>query len=157
MSNDQTHQFSCHLRWTGASGGMPSYETFSRELTVSFEGKPSIVASSAPSFLGDPALHNPEDLLVASLSTCHALTYLAICAKSGVTVLAYEDDAVGTMARIERSTRFTGALLRPKVTVPKGTNLERARALHAKAHGHCIIANSVNFPVDNEPTIVEAD
>jgi organic hydroperoxide reductase OsmC/OhrA len=157
MSDEQSHRFACHLRWSGASGGMPSYETFSRELTVTFEGKADIVASSAPSFFGDPSLHNPEDLLVAALSTCHALTYLAICAKSGVTVLAYEDDATGTMGRVERINRFTGVRLRPKVTVPKGTNIERARMLHDKAHAHCIIANSVNFPVEHEPTIVEVD
>jgi organic hydroperoxide reductase OsmC/OhrA len=107
-------------------------------------------------FRGDPALHNPEDLLVAALSSCHFLSYAALCARTGVTVVAYEDDASGTMDRVDGVTRFTEVVLRPRVTVAAGSDADKARALHARAHALCFIASSVNFPVRNEPTIVFA-
>lgn len=152
-----SHTFRSHLRWTGAALGPTGRDvTYSREQTVSFDGKPDIVASSAPAYGGDPALHDPENLMMASLSTCHALTYLAVCAHSGLSVIAYEDSATGVLARVERVTRFTEVTLRPKVTVAAGTDVERARALHDKAHANCFMSSSVNFPVKYEPEIVVA-
>jgi len=156
MSTTEEHQFQCHLTWTASPEGTASYETYSRAYRVDIEGKPPLVGSAAPAFRGDPAVHNPEDLLVAALSSCHCLTYLAICARVGIRVLAYEDDASGIMKQADGAIRFTEVTLRPKVTIAPGADLERARALHEKAHKACFIANSVNFPVRNEPTIVMA-
>jgi organic hydroperoxide reductase OsmC/OhrA len=68
-------------------------------------------------------------------------------------MVAYEDDAVGVMERREKTFRFTDVLLRPRVTIAPGSDPEKARALHEKAHEDCFIANSVNFPVRNEPEI----
>jgi organic hydroperoxide reductase OsmC/OhrA len=113
--------------------------------------------SADPVFRGDASLYNPEELLVASLSSCHLLSYLAECARAGVHVVAYEDDAAGVMTVKDGKVRFTDVLLRLRVTVAKGTDIEKARALHDKAHGECFIANSVNFPVRHEATIVVAD
>lgn len=153
--NSSTHHFACHLVWTGAEhGGTTHYDTYSREYRVDIEGKPSIRGSSAPPFRGDAALHNPEDMLMAALSACHMLSYVALCARSGVNVIAYEDEATGTMARVDGVTRFTEAVLRPRVTIAPGSDVEKARALHHRAHAICFIANSVNFEVRNEPTIV---
>lgn len=156
--SDTAHHFACTMHWTGAAKGPASdYETYSRDLRVDFEGKPSLDMSSAPVFKGDASRHNPEDLLVAALSSCHFLTYAAFCAKMGVVMVAYEDAAAGVMERIERVTRFTSVVLHPKVTVAKGTTpdkLELAKALHAKAHAGCFIASSVNFPVTHEVTVV---
>lgn len=156
-THDTAHRFACQLRWSGASqGGTTSYEDYSRELLVETPGKPDLRMSAAPAFVGDPSIHNPEDLLVASLAACHCLSYLALCARSRITVLSYEDDASGTMDQVERVTRFTEVVLRPRVTVAPGTDLVRARLLHDKAHRGCFIASSVSFPVRHEPTITVA-
>ncbi len=158
MSHDsQQHEFACQLVWTGAmQGGTTSYDHYSRECRVDFEGKPSLCGTSAPAFRGDPSLTNPEDLLVASLSMCHFLTYVALCARKGVTVVAYEDDANGVMKRVGRTFRFTDVLLRPRVTIAAGSDPETARSLHDRAHQECFISNSVNFPVRHEPVITVA-
>lgn len=158
MSNpSHEHRFECRLVWTGARlGGTTNYETYSREYRVDIPGKVSIRGTSAPAFRGDPKLANPEDLLVAALSACHFLSYVAYCARDGVNVTAYEDDAAGTMKRVDGVTRFTDVLLKPRVTVAAGADVEKARALHEKAHHACFIANSVNFPVRNEPEILVA-
>ncbi len=151
------HRFETRLVWTGATkGGSTSYDSHSREYRVDMKGKPSIRGTSAPAFRGDPALPNPEDLLVASISACHFLSYVALCARGGVNVIAYEDDAHGTMDKVDRVVRFTEVVLRPRVTIAPGSDPERALALHERAHAICFIANSVNFPVRHEPTITVA-
>jgi organic hydroperoxide reductase OsmC/OhrA len=155
--SSHAHHFACHLVWSGAGhGGTTSYEHYSREVRVDVEGKPPLPLSAAPAFRGDPALLNPEDLLVAALSSCHFLSYAALCARSGVQVVAYEDDAAGTMDRVDGVTRFTEVVLRPRVTVAPGADVEKARALHERAHAICFIASSVDFDVRNEPTILFA-
>jgi len=154
MSKHSSHEFSCRLSWTGASlGGTTSYSAYSREYLVEFDAKPAIKGSSAPAFRGDPALCNPEDLLVASLSACHCLSYLALCALGGVNVVGYSDAAWGKMEKVEGVMRFTGVVLRPSVLIALGGSLERARALHEEAHRQCFIASSVNFPVKNQPDV----
>ena len=148
------HEFPCRLVWTGAAkGGTTNYETYSRECRVDFPGKPSIRGTSAPAFRGDPALADPESLLVASLSMCHFLSYAALCARKGVNVIAYDDEAIGKMERVDRVFKFTDVLLKPHVTIAPGSDPELARSLHVNAHHDCFIANSVNFPVRNEPVI----
>jgi len=155
------HHFGCHLVWTGAeSGGTTGYERYSREVRVDVNGKPPLALSAAPAFRGDGALHNPEDLLVAALSSCHFLSYAALCARSGIVVVGYEDDATGTMDRVDGVTRFTEVVLRPRVTLAPGApggDADKARALHERAHAICFIASSVDFDVRNEPTILVAD
>ncbi len=151
--NDE-HRFECRLVWTGASQGpTSSYEGYSREYRVDFEGKPSLRGTAAAVFRGDPALHDPEDWLVAALSACHALSYLALCARAGIHVIGYEDEVFGKMERVDGVTKFTDVTLHPKVSIAPGSDAEKARALHEKAHAICFIANSVNFPVRHAPTI----
>jgi organic hydroperoxide reductase OsmC/OhrA len=153
------HVFECRLDWTGAANGaVKDYASYSREVRVEIAGKPALRASAAEVFRGDASLWNPEDMLVASLSTCHCLSYLALAARAGIPVTAYEDDARGTMDLVDKVMRFTRVLLRPKVTLAAGAeaHVDKARALHTKAHHECFIASSVNFPVDHEPTIVTA-
>jgi organic hydroperoxide reductase OsmC/OhrA len=152
------HRFACRLTWTGASRGPTrSYDAYDRSYRVEFEGKPALVGSAAAVFRGDPALQNPEEWLVAALSACHCLTYLALAARAQLLVVAYEDRATGTMARIDDRIRFREVTLRPRVRLAPGSDVERARALHEQAHAECFIANSVNFPVGNEPDIVVGD
>jgi organic hydroperoxide reductase OsmC/OhrA len=149
------HVYVARLLWTGAvAGPTRDYAAYSREHRIEFEGKPAIVGSADPAFRGDPGLHTPEDLLVASLAACHMLTYLALCALEHIEVTSYSDAAVGTMAETGGAGRFTRVLLRPRVTLARG-DVGRAVALHERAHADCFIASSVNFPVDCEP-VVEA-
>jgi organic hydroperoxide reductase OsmC/OhrA len=121
---------------------------------MEFAGKPALKGSADPTFRGDPALHNPEELLLAALATCHMLSYLALCALKGVAVMSYTDRPEGTMARgADGRTRFTSVRLHPEVAIADGTKIDLTRALHEGAHAECFIANSVNFPVENAATV----
>jgi organic hydroperoxide reductase OsmC/OhrA len=145
------------LVWSGgARGPTKSVESYSREFRAEFEGKPSMRGSADPAFHGDPALYNPEDLLMSALSSCHMLSYLAVCAHAGIVVLSYEDSTVGTVARQDGRVKFVDVLLRPKVMLEAGSDIEKAKALHEKAHNICVVANSVNFPVRYEAEVVSA-
>jgi organic hydroperoxide reductase OsmC/OhrA len=147
------HSFAARLTWSGAAKGPTrTYSGYSRDYVVEIEGKPPLEGSSAPAFRGDPARHNPEDLLVAALSGCHLLWYLNLCADAGIEVVGYVDEASGTVARKDGMVRFTEVTLRPRVTIAAG-DPEQAKALHAQAHAECFIANSVNFPVRHEAVI----
>jgi len=157
MSTAEEGRFECRLVWSGAAKGpTTSYEAYSREYRVDFDGKPSLKGSAAPKYRGEPSLQNPEDWLVAALSACHCLSYLALCARAGVQVIAYEDEVYGHMDRVDGAVRFTEVMLHPKVSIAPGADAEKARALHERAHAVCFIANSVNFPVRNTPTITVA-
>ena len=152
------HQYELHLLWTGAhQGPTENYATYSREYRIDIKGKPSITGSADPTYRGDPALANPEDMLLAALSACHMLSYLAVCALGKIKVLSYEDAASGTIAEIgPQRSAFTEVVLHPRVVIAAGGDVEKARALHGQAHKICFIANSVNFPVRHEPEITFA-
>jgi organic hydroperoxide reductase OsmC/OhrA len=150
----QEHHFAARVVWSGAAeGGTRAYEAYSRKYRVEIEGKPALTGSAAPTFKGDAGKHNPEDLLVAALSGCHLLSYLALCARAGIEVVRYEDQASGLMAIKDGRMRFTEVTLAPQVTIAAG-DLDQAIALHEAAHSQCFIASSVNFPVLNMPTVV---
>jgi organic hydroperoxide reductase OsmC/OhrA len=150
------HHFAARLLWTGAATGPTrSYESYGRAWRAELAGKPPLEGSADPVFRGDFTRHNPEDLLVIALASCHMLSYLALCARAGIAVAAYEDRASGTMAIKDGKMRFVDVTLAPKVTIAAG-DLARAEALHAQAHAECFIASSVNFPVRNRPTVAEA-
>ena len=151
----KTHTYSLTVRWTGNTGdGTRSYRGYRRDHVVQAAGKPSLACSSDPSSLGDPSRYNPEELLVSSLSGCHMLWYLHLCAVNGVTVSAYTDEASGTMEEGPDGVgQFTRVVLRPRVTILEADAAEKAGALHEEAHRFCFIARSVRFPVEVEPTI----
>ena len=154
----QQHEFRVRTVWTGAAAGATAdYAAYSREYVVEIAGKPTLKGSADPAFRGDPGMHNPEDLLVAALSACHLLSYLALCTGAGIRVVAYEDAATGTMKLADGKMRFTEVTLHPTVRIQPGDDVGRARALHHEAHAQCFIASSVNFPVRNAPTVTEAD
>jgi organic hydroperoxide reductase OsmC/OhrA len=145
------HHYHVAVTWTGDQGsGTSNYRAYSREHEVTAGGPPVIPGSSDPKFRGDAARWNPEQLLVASLSQCHMLWYLHLCADAGIIVTSYQDSAMGTMD----GERFTGAVLRPRVMVSDPGMISKALALHADAHEKCYIAKSVAFPVTHEPSVV---
>jgi organic hydroperoxide reductase OsmC/OhrA len=147
----RVHTYDTVVTWTGNRGtGTSGYRDYDRAHEVAAEGRTVIAGSSDPSFRGDPARWNPEQLLVASLSQCHMLWYLHLCADAGVVVTGYVDHARGTMAETGEGGRFTEVVLRPQVSVASPTMVDAAMDLHAAAHRACFIANSVNFPVRHE-------
>lgn len=157
MADSKQHRYEVRTRWEcGPSGPPASYEAYSRTHRIEIAGKPVLAASSDPAFRGDSALHNPEDLLVASLSSCHMLWYLHLAVVKKIGVLAYEDSAYGIMVETPRPGRFVEVVLRPVVTIARGGDKALAAKLHERAHAECFVANSVNFPVRCELVIVEA-
>ena len=150
------HTYEVRVNWTGNDGeGTKTYKGYRRDHVIEVKGKPPIPGSSDPNFRGDPARYNPEDLLVASLSTCHMLWYLHLCSAHHVTVLDYQDSALGTMREnADGSGKFVRVLLKPVVTISAESDRTKALALHSEAHHLCFISRSVNFPVDIEPEIL---
>ena len=144
------HDYQILTRWTGNLGsGTSEYRAYSRDHEFHGVGKAApLLGSSDPAFRGDSKRYNPEELLVASLSACHLLWYLHVCADAGVVVVDYVDAAQGTMVVNEDGGgRFTEVVLRPKVTITRADQEELALQLHREAHRLCFSANSVNFPV----------
>ena len=150
------HHYKSTTKWTGNTGsGTSNYRNYERSYSILTEGKMEILGSSDPAFRGDATKHNPEDLLLASLSSCHMLWYLHLCAEAGVVVTAYEDEATGVMLETANgSGHFTEVTLNPQVTVSESTMIEKANSLHKKANELCFIANSVNFPVYHNSIIL---
>ena len=147
------HTYLVTTTWRGNTGtGTSGYRDYERTHDVAAPGKPPIPASSDPAFRGDRRRYNPEEMLVAALSSCHMLWYLHLCSSEGIIVHAYEDIAEGVMTeQKDGGGAFSQVVLQPEVTLDPGANLDRARALHADAHAKCFIANSVNFPIRHEP------
>ena len=149
------HAYATALRWDGNRGeGTACYRGYGREHVISAPGKPDLAASSDPAFRGDSARWNPEELLVAALSSCHLLFYLHLCAEAGVVVVAYEDDASGVMVQgADGGGEFREVVLRPRVKVAEDSMVEAATAQHERAHGLCFIARSVSYEVRHEPVV----
>lgn len=153
------HHYAVRAEWTGDRGtGTSGYRDYDRAVTIEIDGKPTLLASSDKPFRGDPTRWNPEDLLVAALVECHLLAYLHACVTAGVVVVGYTDEATGVMRENGRGGgSFAEVVLRPRVVVADASMVDAATAAHTQANEWCFIANSVNFPVRHEPTIVVAD
>lgn len=152
------HAYTSLIRWTGNRGeGARTYRGYDRTWDIQTPGKPVVHCSNDPLLGGDPTLHNPEDLLLSSLASCHMLWYLHLASDAGIAVASYEDAPVA-VGETEPSGagRFLRAVLKPVITVPKGTDIARADAIHHEIHKVCFIARSVNFPVSYEATYLEA-
>lgn len=149
------HPYQVTIKWTGNKGtGTDNYRNYERSHSILVENKADILASSDPAFRGDNTKHNPEDLLLSSLSSCHMLWYLHLCSVAGVVVVDYVDSATGILIENkDGSGQFSEVTLNPLVTVSEKSMLEKAKELHQKANELCFIARSVNFPVKHNPII----
>jgi organic hydroperoxide reductase OsmC/OhrA len=152
----RSHNYNLTITWTGNLGtGTSDYRAYDRNHTMQAENKVEIAGSSDPAFRGDKTKYNPEEFLVAALSTCHMLSYLHVCVVAGIVVTGYTDNAAGTMAETpDGSGHFTEVMLNPAVTVKEKSMIAKANELHHKASQLCFIANSVNFPVKHNPTCI---
>ncbi len=150
----KTHTYNSNVTWSGAGDtGTKNYKSYKRSYDINIGNKPIIAGSADPAFLGDPACHNPEDLLMASVSSCHMLWYLHLCSVRDVTVKAYSDQAEGTMTEeADGSGKFIAITLKPHVVISAQSDLAAAKAAHDEANKKCFIANSLNFNVGHEAT-----
>ncbi len=141
-------EHSAGLRWTRGDSAF-TYDTYSRDHDWLFDGGVQIRASAAPTYLGNPEGVDPEEAFVASLASCHMLTFLAIAARRRLVVDRYEDDAVGFMEKNEEGRlAITRVELRPRIEwdgePPDAAAIAR---LHEMAHRECFIANSVRCTI----------
>ncbi|HYK61463.1 MAG TPA: OsmC family protein [Bryobacteraceae bacterium] len=161
---ERAHRYRIVVDWTGNLGtGTSGYRAYGRNHEISADGKSApIPGSSDPHFRGDASRYNPEELLVASLSACHMLSFLHLCADRGIVVTSYRDKAEGVMKEhADGSGEFAKVVLRPRVTLADSSRETELEELHDKAHHLCFIARSVNFPVEHEaavnPTAIASD
>jgi organic hydroperoxide reductase OsmC/OhrA len=112
----RNHRYEVELVWTGnRESGTSAYTAYARDWEIRAHEKPTILGSSDAAFPGDAARWNPEELLVASLSACHQLWYLHLCAEAGVVVMGYEDRALGVMVEEDDGAgQFASVVLRPR-------------------------------------------
>ena len=161
MTHEKTHKYRMNLRWTGNRGtGTSGYRDYARDHEIAAEGKTARLPCSADAaFRGDRGRYNPEELLVASLSSCHMLWVLHLCADAGIVVMEYGDTPEGTMVEhADGSGEFKSATLHPAIRLAP-QSADRAADLdgiHHRAHELCYVSRSVNFPVDIAPVNVQA-
>ncbi len=142
----------CKVEWSRGDRDY-TYDTYSRDHAWHFPGGSAVDASAAPDFLGNADRVDPEEALVASLSSCHMLTFLALAARRRYVVESYVDDAVGTMEKNEEGRlAVTRVVLRPRIEWggEKRPDAEAIEKLHHKAHEQCFIANSVKTEITVE-------
>ncbi len=150
------HHYHLTIKWTGNKGnGTRQYDSYDRSHIISAQGKPDLFCSADVPFRGDATKYNPEDMFLASLSTCHMLWYFHLCADSGIVVTEYTDKPEGTLdtAPNGQAGRFTSVVLHPQVTITDVSKTEQAIQLHHEANKKCFIANSCNFKVEHQPII----
>jgi len=147
------HIYKLQINWTGNNGtGTSDSSEYERSHTISVKNKIDILASSDAPFRGDISKHNPEDFLLASISSCHMLWFLHLCADNGVVVTAYTDNPVGTMIQNNNGGgNFKEVILYPIVTTEIEIGVDKLNELHQKANSLCFIANSLNFKVQHQP------
>ena len=147
------HVYHTSVTWTGNTGeGTKTYRSYGRNHIISMTGRPDIPGSSDPSFRGDPSRYSPEDLLVASISSCHMLWFLHLSCVAGIVVTAYVDRAEGTMAETDDGGgHFEEVVLRPLITIDGVVDAQKLSEVHHQAHQRCFIASSCNFPIRHEP------
>ncbi|WP_225034957.1 OsmC family protein [Winogradskyella sp. SM1960] len=151
------HTFKAQVNWTINEGeSTKNPRTFSRNHKVTKGNKVSdLQVSAAKPFRGDDTLFNPEDLLLSALISCHMMSYLYVCAQHQIEVLSYTDTSEGDLVvEANGSGSFKMVRLKPIVTIKDGSQKDLALSLHNKANELCFIANSCNFPIYHDATIV---
>jgi organic hydroperoxide reductase OsmC/OhrA len=143
------HVFIAKLDWLFSK---KEVGTYTKSHTITIDGKAVLNVSAAKAFKGDPALYNPEDLLLSSVVSCHMMSYLYVCQQNGIDVVSYTDQAEATLeVSADGSGRFTAIKLNPKVCISNKEKVAEALSLHKKANQLCFIANSCNFPIVHFP------
>ena len=150
---NRQHNYQTHIQWTGNNGtGTSAYDAYARNYTLTAPNKIPLEASADTVFRGESDKYNPEEMLVAALSSCHMLWFLHLCADAGIQVMAYEDEAKGVLQEKEQGGgHFAEVSLNPHVHILDEAQIDQANKLHSEAHKKCFIANSCNFPIHIKP------
>jgi organic hydroperoxide reductase OsmC/OhrA len=151
---EKQHSYKATIKWTGNKGtGTDSYSSYERSHEIVIENKMDILGSSDPAFRGDKLKHNPEELFLSAIASCHMLWYLHLCSEAGIIITDYTDTAIGRMVETSNGGgKFIEVTLNPSVIVTDEQMVVKANALHKRANELCFIANSLNFPVKHHPT-----
>lgn len=147
------HSYTLDLKWNGNKNDDP--RTYDRSFILSANGKTEIMGSADSFSRGDAKRWNPEEMLLASLSSCHMLWYLYLCSTSKIIVTSYQDHPTGIL-NIDPNgiSRFIEATLNPQIVIADSTRHEEALSLQQQAHDKCYIVNSVNFEVKVKPQVI---
>ncbi|CRX38274.1 OsmC family protein [Estrella lausannensis] len=137
------------LSWQG-----DTTKDYDRSFSLTAPLKQAIQGSTDPVFKGDAAKWNPEEFLLAAVSSCHMLSYLHLAAKAGILVTEYTDSPTGVLTLAEGKGKMTKVTLNPVVKLTDISRLEEAKELHGKAHEQCFIANSVSVPIQINPDVI---
>ena len=132
-------------------------EVNSKTHRVHINEKAALTVSAAKEFKGDKTKYNPEDLFLASLSSCHMMSYMYLCEKNNITLIDYKDETSGVLlVNADGSGKFISVVLQPKVTILEKNQIDLAIALHKEANRLCFIANSSSVPITHKPQILIA-
>jgi organic hydroperoxide reductase OsmC/OhrA len=145
------HRYETRLRWTGSTG--LGWESYDRAHSATAPPAEQDVRLTTGESKGDPAILNPEQLVVMAASSCQMLMFLHLAAKARIDVVEYVDDAKGRMPGDIDPTWITEITLRPRIVIDGEPNEGRVRKLIHKAHEHCFIANTLKSEVTIEPTV----
>ncbi|QDO92455.1 osmotically inducible protein OsmC [Formosa sediminum] len=127
---------------TSKGGSIKTHQVF-------LEKGKTLEVSAAKPFKGDPSKYNPEELLMAALSSCHFMSYLYVCEQAGITILEYSDTVEGILnLQANGSGAFAKISLNPQVKIENQDQIQLAESLHEKAGNLCFIANSCAFKIE---------
>ncbi|MHB8424713.1 MAG: OsmC family protein [Gammaproteobacteria bacterium] len=147
------HHYTGTCSWRGSTGA--GYAAYSRSHAATAPpSEQRLTLSSDPAFHGDPALLNPEQLLVMAAASCQMLSFLAIAARAHLDVVEYKDQAEGFMPEDDKPVRIAKLILRPRIVIKGEAREERVRQFVHAAHEHCFIANSLKTAIEIAPEII---
>lgn len=146
------HRYRASVAWSGSTAG--GYDAYDRTHTAAAPpAGTELTLAADPAFRGDPALLNPEQLVVLAASSCQLLSFLAVAARARIDVRSYEDEAEAEMPEDDPPVRLTTITLRPRVVVRRGPSVERVHHLLEVAHRECYIASSLRTEVRIEADV----
>jgi organic hydroperoxide reductase OsmC/OhrA len=149
----RVHRYTASCAWHGSTAA--GYDVYGRTHEAKAPPAPATLQlSSDPAFRGDPALLNPEQLLVLAAASCQLLSFLAVAARARIDVIEYRDDAEGEMPENDPPMRITRITLRPRIVVCRDVSEARVRHLVEVAHRECFIANSLTTAVVVDPEVM---
>ena len=146
-----TNTYETHVRWTGSTG--LGWEHYDRTHVATASPAEQEVRITTGESKGDPAILNPEQLVLMAASSCQMLWFLHLAAKARIDVVEYDDSGTALMPTDREPVRITEINLRPRIVVAGEASEERVRKLCATAHEHCFVANSLTARMSLQPTV----
>jgi organic hydroperoxide reductase OsmC/OhrA len=143
--------YETRVRWTGSTG--LGWDHYDRTHVATAPGVEQEVKVTTGESKGDPAILNPELLLLMAASSCQMLWFLHLAAKARIDVVEYDDSASALMPTDEQPVRITEITLRPRIVISGAASEERVHKLAHTAHEHCFVANSLTAQMTLQPTV----